>query len=64
MQASGTAWATPAKFGPIWSTFALGFGPFSPHDRALICLVSGASPPRLMSGDVTPSPIAYLGVFS
>ena len=62
--ASGSVWATPAKFGTIWIMFALGFGPFSPRDRALISLVSGLTPPRLMSGDVTPCPIAYMGVFS
>ena len=43
---------------------ALGFGPFSPRDRALICMVSGPSPLRLMSGDVTPCPIVYFGAIS
>ena len=37
---------------------------FFPHEWALICLVSGPSPLGLMSGDVTPCPITYLGVVS
>jgi hypothetical protein len=42
----------------------MGFGLFSPPNWALISLVSGPSPPRLMSGNVTPCPIAYFGAFS
>jgi hypothetical protein len=57
------AWATPGKFGTIWSTFALVFGPFSPRDRAMICLVSGPSPPGLMSGDITPCPLYIWACF-
>ena len=54
----------PMKFDMDWRWFSLDLTFSSPYDWALICLVSGPSSPRIMSGDVTPCPIAYLGVFS
>ena len=61
VQAFRTAWATPAKFGAIWSMFASVFGLFSPPSWALIFLVSQPSPLGLMTGDVTPCLIAHFG---
>jgi hypothetical protein len=41
----------------------MGFGLFSPPNWALICLVSGPSPLKLMLGDVTPCSLCTFDMF-
>jgi hypothetical protein len=47
--ASGSVWATPAKFGATFGEGLYWVWSCSPCDWALICLVSGPSPLGLMS---------------